>query len=94
MPVAFRKGVNSCKLVCIDVATGSPKVSRIPIRTLLGYNYVVSGDWPSGKAEDSGSSIGGSNPSSPAMCPETLFFGSKDFIHLCYLFDIWGARND
>ena len=66
MPVAFRKGVNSCKLVCIDVATGSPKVSRIPIRTLLGYNYVVSGDWPSGKAEDSGSSIGGSNPSSPA----------------------------
>jgi hypothetical protein len=28
--VAIRKGVNSCKLVCKDVATGLPKVGRIP----------------------------------------------------------------
>lgn len=27
-PVAYRKGDNSCKLVCKDVATGSPKVTR------------------------------------------------------------------
>ncbi|MDQ5886649.1 MAG: hypothetical protein QG628_1046 [Patescibacteria group bacterium] len=28
--------------------------------------HVDDGDWPSGKAADSGSAIGGSNPSSPA----------------------------
>lgn len=30
IPVDCLKGVNSCKLVCKDVETGSPKVSRVP----------------------------------------------------------------
>ena len=37
------------------------------------YNScVVIGDWPSGKAVDSGSTIGGSNPSSPATVDSNL----------------------
>ncbi len=28
MPVALRKGVHSCKLVCKDVVTGSPEVTK------------------------------------------------------------------
>ena len=51
--------------------SGSPKVSRIPhnltIRALPRLKCIKRiGDWPSGKAVDSGSTIGGSNPSSPA----------------------------
>ena len=37
------------------------------IRTYIGYNKSSIGEWPSGKAVDSGSTIGGSNPSSPAI---------------------------
>ena len=45
MPVAFRKGANSCKLVCIDVATRSPKVTKSFLSTLenrLEYTRVMS----------------------------------------------------
>ena len=44
---------------------------------------IVNGDWPSGKAVDSGSTIGGSNPSSPAMKIDSSFDGSF------FIFEVW-----
>ena len=43
MPVACRKGVNSCKLVCKDVATGSPKVPA-PGWTVDAATHIPTGE--------------------------------------------------
>ena len=42
--------------------------------TVLSHSDV--GDWPSGKAADSGSAIGGSNPSSPASINASTLVGA------------------